>query len=470
MTLALGVGAALQLPALLPAPHDSLELRWQYSRAGNIRWTSEAGRYAYSDPTNPQGVTSIPGIAYRFDSDGNVIRKGADTVLYDWEGRMKAYNEVPFTYDHTEMRVTKGRTVYLGRLAEERPGEGTTYNIFHGTQLVCQVNPGQRARQFYIPDHLGGTAVVLDETGYESAKAEYRPYGQAQQTGTMTYGFTGKERDTETGLHYFGARYYDSNLGRWTSKDSAFLSQDLSHPEAINLYAYAQNNPVGWRDVDGRESEPVTLILMGNSIDDAYRRTSRLFDYWTVTDLKRDYRVVPTGVFKEGLGKLVDTQEALAAQGRPSNKVYVNSHGNPSGAIRLESSDFVGRVPIYTVEQLFQEPEWGKMIALAAAGGAEEFHVTLVMCLVGGNDKMMTSAVRALFAQAEGTAIQRVRITAYTRTITAYDPLRWPEGNPNYWVLSQFVPTGDSPTSQLLDEENSPSSVDYVMEKGSASR
>jgi RHS repeat-associated protein len=63
---------------------------------------------------------------------------------------------------------------------------------------------------------------------------------------------TGKERDSETGLDYFGARYYGSNMGRFMSADSASYSNSKD-PQSWNLYAYSLNNPVTFRDADGHE-------------------------------------------------------------------------------------------------------------------------------------------------------------------------------------------------------------------------
>jgi RHS repeat-associated protein len=64
--------------------------------------------------------------------------------------------------------------------------------------------------------------------------------------------FTGKERDTETGLDYFGARYFGSNMGRFMSPDSASYSNH-KNPQTWNLYAYSLNNPVTFMDADGHE-------------------------------------------------------------------------------------------------------------------------------------------------------------------------------------------------------------------------
>ncbi|HHU35551.1 MAG TPA: RHS repeat-associated core domain-containing protein, partial [Bacteroidetes bacterium] len=63
--------------------------------------------------------------------------------------------------------------------------------------------------------------------------------------------FTGKERDAETGLDYFGARYFSSPQGRFTSPDIVLLSR-LDNPQTWNLYAYTSNNPLRRIDPDGR--------------------------------------------------------------------------------------------------------------------------------------------------------------------------------------------------------------------------
>jgi RHS repeat-associated protein len=70
------------------------------------------------------------------------------------------------------------------------------------------------------------------------------------------YKFTGKERDAESGLDYFGARYYASNMGRWMSPDwadkpEAVPYSDLENPQSLNLYGYVKNNPLSQADPDG---------------------------------------------------------------------------------------------------------------------------------------------------------------------------------------------------------------------------
>jgi RHS repeat-associated protein len=64
--------------------------------------------------------------------------------------------------------------------------------------------------------------------------------------------FTGKERDTESGLDYFGARYYGSNAGRFMSSDPSKLSVLFTNPQTWNRYSYVYNNPLGLKDDNGK--------------------------------------------------------------------------------------------------------------------------------------------------------------------------------------------------------------------------
>lgn len=71
----------------------------------------------------------------------------------------------------------------------------------------------------------------------------------------VVHKFTGKERDTETGLDYFGARYYGSNIGRWVSPDPVNVTEDrlLNPANTLNKYVYGGDNPLKYVDPDGRD-------------------------------------------------------------------------------------------------------------------------------------------------------------------------------------------------------------------------
>jgi RHS repeat-associated protein len=111
---------------------------------------------------------------------------------------------------------------------------------------------------YYIEDHLGSSRILTSENGYAVWSGTFLPFGQEwnPQITTNHYKFTGKERDSESSLDYFGARYYSSAMGRWMSPDWADKPEpvpyaDLSDPQSLNLYGYVRNNPMSHADADG---------------------------------------------------------------------------------------------------------------------------------------------------------------------------------------------------------------------------
>ncbi|MGI5172106.1 RHS repeat-associated core domain-containing protein [Treponema sp. OMZ 840] len=109
--------------------------------------------------------------------------------------------------------------------------------------------------------------LITDYKGDEYERVEYTPYGEywiekrASENRTLPFKFTGKERDEETGLYYYGARYLDAKTSRWLTTDPA-LGEYVSGTEKgeggiynqvnFNLYHYAGNNPVKYTDPDGK--------------------------------------------------------------------------------------------------------------------------------------------------------------------------------------------------------------------------
>jgi RHS repeat-associated protein len=89
--------------------------------------------------------------------------------------------------------------------------------------------------------------------GWPVWKGEFSPFGQELDTqfNSDNYKFTGKERDTESGLDYFGARYYGSNMGRFMSPDPGNAGAVNADPQSWNAYAYVRNNPLNLTDPTG---------------------------------------------------------------------------------------------------------------------------------------------------------------------------------------------------------------------------
>ncbi len=75
---------------------------------------------------------------------------------------------------------------------------------------------------------------------------------------------SGKERDNESGLDFFGARYYGSSLGRFMSVDPKAASGKLANPQSWNRYSYVLNNPLALFDPDGKEAY---FAVQGNNIN-----------------------------------------------------------------------------------------------------------------------------------------------------------------------------------------------------------
>ena len=109
--------------------------------------------------------------------------------------------------------------------------------------------------EYYHTDAIGNVRAITDASGNVIERHDYQPYGEEwlPQGGTQPLRFTGKERDAETGLDYFGARYYGSKIGRFTTTDPVYTWQEnLADPQRWNRYAYARNNPLRYVDPDGR--------------------------------------------------------------------------------------------------------------------------------------------------------------------------------------------------------------------------
>ena len=107
---------------------------------------------------------------------------------------------------------------------------------------------------YYHNDALGSPVAATDEAGNVLWREAYKPYGsriRKEDNGTNDTWFTGKQEDKATGLSYFGARWYDPVLGRFTGIDPVGFKEGNIH--SFNRYAYVNNNPYKYVDPDGRE-------------------------------------------------------------------------------------------------------------------------------------------------------------------------------------------------------------------------
>jgi len=141
------------------------------------------------------------------------------------------------------------------------------YIFFDGERVARKDFPGN-AVFYYLSDHLKTAAVITDSAGNIKSESDFYPWGgelQFSNYDSNHYKFTGKERDSETGLDYFGARYYSNGLGRfitpdWSSVPVPIPYADLTDPQSLNQYGYVRNLPTTKADPDGHCCDLVDVI------------------------------------------------------------------------------------------------------------------------------------------------------------------------------------------------------------------
>ncbi len=151
-------------------------------------------------------------------------------------------------------------TIYPSKYYEVSSDGKITKYISAGNDTVATIETqnGVTTSYYTHKDHLGGSSVITNQSGVTSEVLDYYPYGSIrldEKAGTFETSrkYTGKELDEETGLYYYGARYYNASVGRFVSLDPVFLAVtfDLTDPQSLNSYAYARNNPLRYIDPTG---------------------------------------------------------------------------------------------------------------------------------------------------------------------------------------------------------------------------
>ena len=145
------------------------------------------------------------------------------------------------------------------------PGNGNGGNNGNGNGNSGQTAEGGVFLYYYHPDHLGSTGYVTDENAELYEHIQYFPFGETwvQQAANsdmrIPYRYTSKELDEETGLYYYGARYYDPRTSVWQSVDPILGSYLGGEPNGgvyrstnLSSYVYTFHNPVNFIDPDGK--------------------------------------------------------------------------------------------------------------------------------------------------------------------------------------------------------------------------
>jgi RHS repeat-associated protein len=235
-----------------------------------------------------------PLLLYKYDANGNRLNNNA---VYDAQDRLLQYASNTYTYTQNGELLTKNTTTFnydvLGNLRQvQLPGKTIDYVIdarnrrvgkkvngqlvqgflYQGSlKPVAELNgAGQIVARFVygskanipdyivkndstyriISDHLGSPRFIVDiQTGAIVQRMEFDAFGNVTldtNPGFQPFGFAGGLYDSDTKLVRFGARDYDAEIGRWTSKDPI-----LFEGGDTNLFGYVLGNPVNWIDPEG---------------------------------------------------------------------------------------------------------------------------------------------------------------------------------------------------------------------------
>ena len=220
---------------------------------------------------------------------GNITADGRNTYLYDAEGRVCAVHGAlgwtGYQYDATGTRVGKGTissascdlmangyqpiSDFVLDEGQAQMTEVSLSGVASGTWQHTNVRANGllistydiAGLHFYLNDALGSRRFQTDALGVLEQDCQSLPFGDQLNCGLSLsapteHHFTGKERDAESGLDYFDARYYASGMGRWMSPDWSEKEDPIpyaktNNPQSLNLYGYVSNNPLKNIDPNG---------------------------------------------------------------------------------------------------------------------------------------------------------------------------------------------------------------------------
>ncbi len=241
---------------------------YSYDAVGNR--LSSLGMSMYSYNTSNQ-LASTPAATFTFDNNGNTLSKtdstGTRNYTWDFENRLTSIvlpgtgGTVAFKYDPFGRRIQKssvsGTTIYLydgANSIEEVDQSGSMLARYAQVPSVddplSELRGGSAA--YYQQDGLGSVTSLSNSTGTLANTYTYDAFGNlTASTGTTVnpFQYTGRDYDSETGLRYYRARYYDSITGRFLSEDP------IGFYGGLNLYPYVKNGPIDFVDPTGLKCE-----------------------------------------------------------------------------------------------------------------------------------------------------------------------------------------------------------------------
>ena len=248
----------------------------------NTKTYSYNNRDQLTTITDPNGLN----IVYSYDDAGNQLSKDENGIIttFDYTARHRVKTitvggapPINYLYDYTGQRVkylSKGlekRYHYDGlTLIAQTNVLGNTFARYHYGDRFQLAETRSRINSYFHVDSLGTNVAVSNTDGSIAARYEYDAFGNLlTEAGSsdQPFGFTGYQKDDETGLYYANARYYDSNTGRFLREDP--FDGDTQTPPSLHRYLYANVNPNFYVDPTGKCNEAFDGFSFAGCIDEA---------------------------------------------------------------------------------------------------------------------------------------------------------------------------------------------------------
>jgi RHS repeat-associated protein len=226
-----------------------------------------------------------------YDANGNTLTSGGKSFAYDAENKLVSMNggAVTIAYDGFGNRVAKTvggvTTRYLveddvnptgyPQVFDELTGSTVTRTYTYGLQRIDeeQIIGSTWTPSFYGYDGFGNVRQLTNVSGTVTDTYEYDAFGHTFTTSGSTpnnYLYRGEQYDSDLGLHYLRARYYNSATGTFVSRDpidthSTEVDGTPTDPKSLHKYLYAGGDPINGIDPTGREELVETVLVEGGS-------------------------------------------------------------------------------------------------------------------------------------------------------------------------------------------------------------
>ena len=170
-------------------------------------------------------------------------------------------------------------TVYIGNYFEWTGSTSTMKKYYYASVVRVALREGSSDPKWLLADHLSSSTITASFTGIRLAELAYKAWGENRYsygTTPTTYRYTGQRQDSYINLYWYGSRWYDAYLNRWTSPDS--IIPDPYSTQDWDRYSYCRNNPARFVDPTGHWTEDQLNESLGKNWRDKYFEKKAVFE------------------------------------------------------------------------------------------------------------------------------------------------------------------------------------------------